>query len=189
MQILTVRIMLDLETLGTRAGCGVISIGAKRFDSDAEFHQVISQESNLWAGLEENLETVQWHHKQEYENAPGTYTASSYRANGSSVRNLGTALFLFGMWLGEQGADPNGKTTEVWGNGADFDLPILGHAYQACGMQIPWQPYMGRCYRTLKNMRPEIALERTGKHHNALDDAKSQAGHAVRLLNALGVPV
>ena len=73
----------------------------------------------------------------------------------------------------------------VWGNGADFDNPILAAAYRRLNMPLPWGAYAGRCYRTLKSLRPDIRLERQGTHHNALDDAVSQAEHAVRLLRAL----
>ena len=40
-------------------------------------------------------------------------------------------------------------------------------------------------YRTLKNLLPYIEMERVGEHHNALDDAKSQALHAIKLLKEL----
>jgi inhibitor of KinA sporulation pathway (predicted exonuclease) len=34
-------------------------------------------------------------------------------------------------------------------------------------------------------LRPSIKLERVGTHHNALDDAKSQALHLMKILEAL----
>jgi exodeoxyribonuclease VIII len=82
---------------------------------------------------------------------------------------------------------PDPKDFLVWGNGADFDLPILSAAYVAAGFGgPPWKPYNGRCYRTLKNLRPDVPRpERRGTAHNALDDAVFQAEHAIALLAAL----
>jgi len=75
----------------------------------------------------------------------------------------------------------------VWGNGADFDLPILAAAYKAAGGPPPWKPYNGRCYRTLKNLAPSIKLERQGTHHQALDDAVCQAKHLIKIVEHLGI--
>ena len=75
------------------------------------------------------------------------------------------------------------KSKFVWGNGADFDLPILGAAFKAIGMEIPWAAYNGRCYRTLKNLYKEIAMDKfIGTKHNALQDAMNQAIHASTIL-------
>lgn len=84
---------------------------------------------------------------------------------------------------------PTGKPerAHIWGNGADFDNVILTNAYRAVGISRPWEPYHDRCYRTLKNLRRDIHLYRTGTHHNALYDAITQAEHAVRLLQAVHI--
>lgn len=73
----------------------------------------------------------------------------------------------------------------VWGNGADFDNPILATAYGALNQVQPWKPYNGHCYRTLKSLVKGPKIERTGTHHNAVDDARSQALHAIQLLRVL----
>jgi inhibitor of KinA sporulation pathway (predicted exonuclease) len=70
----------------------------------------------------------------------------------------------------------------VWGNGADFDNPILAAAYRATGISQGWKPYNGRCYRTIKNLAPQVRLVRTGTHHNALDDARAQAQHLLDIV-------
>jgi hypothetical protein len=98
-----------------------------------------------------------------------------------AAMDLPLLLVKFGAWLATF------DDVKVWGNGADFDLPILGAAYVACGLPVPWKPYNGRCYRTLKNLAPQIKLQREGAHHNALDDAISQATHLENIVNTLGV--
>jgi len=80
---------------------------------------------------------------------------------------------------------PAGAT--LWGNGSTFDNVILSNAYRAIGVKQPWDFWNDRCYRTLKSLYPHVKLERSGVAHNALDDAKSQAMHAVRIINATKV--
>lgn len=89
------------------------------------------------------------------------------------------ALAAFADWL----ASEHGPDVKVWGNGADFDNVILGSAYRRLGKSIPWAFYNSRCYRTVKSLQPGCRIERAGTHHNALDDAKSQALHLMRLLS------
>jgi exodeoxyribonuclease VIII len=74
------------------------------------------------------------------------------------------------------------KRVKVWGNGSDFDNAILSCCYGATGREVPWDFWHNRCYRTLKALRPGPKLVREGTYHNALDDAKSQALHAIELL-------
>ena len=54
-------------------------------------------------------------------------------------------------------------------------------------MPIPWKPYNGRCFRTIKNIHAEIIPNAfRGMKHNALEDAKNQAVHLVKIRNAKG---
>jgi len=69
----------------------------------------------------------------------------------------------------------------VWGNGASFDNAILANAYHKTHLDLPWQYYNNRCYRTIKNCYPNIKLSRAGTLHKALDDAKSQAMHLIEI--------
>jgi hypothetical protein len=96
---------------------------------------------------------------------------------GKNGIGLGNALIHFAEWMRGE--------VNVWGNGAAFGNVILRSAYAACGLLPPWEFWNDRCYRTLKNLRPDIKLERSGTHHNALDDAITQAEHAVVILSAL----
>ena len=75
----------------------------------------------------------------------------------------------------------------MWGNGAEFDNVILSQAYKNVEKEVPWQYYNNRCYRTVKNLFPHIEMERVGAHHNALDDAKSQAEHLLGIIRTVGL--
>ena len=95
---------------------------------------------------------------------------------------LGEALAAFTDWL--RFYTPDIKKRRVWGNGANFDPPILAYAYRAAGHTVPWETaYNVRCHRTLKNLRPTIQIVRSGTHHNAMDDAIDQAFQARGILN------
>lgn len=173
-------VMLDLETLGTTPGCVVLSIGAVEFDPDTgelgrEYYDTINQSSSLAVGLETDLDTVAWWKKQSLEAQKVLY--ATHEDNGTQIA---PALAGFAEFLA-----PCGKSLCVWGNGSDFDQPILAAAYKAVGQKTPWLFWNNRCYRTLKNIKPEIALSRVGTYHNALDDAKSQALHAIAIFKLL----
>lgn len=174
---LKTNVMVDLETLGTRPGCKIMSIGAVVFnpagvEEQKQFYTDIHRDQPL----QEQHDTIAWWEGVRKDN-PKAYD----RIFGSELKRwpLADALNSFTGWVNELGGE-----VLVWGNGADFDNPILSAAYTAYGMPQPWGPWNGRCYRTLKGLRSDIRLSRKGTHHNALDDAISQAQHAVELLNA-----
>lgn len=181
-------VMLDLETLGVRPGCTVLSIGAVMFGREglgAEFHAVISRNECRMYGLVEEERTVRWWADQSTE-ARKTLDAASSTST-SLAKPLLDVLHGFRTFLHRYG----GEDVRVWGNGADFDQPILAASWYAAHAKsndlLPWKPFNGRCYRTLKNLQRDVKLERIGVYHNALDDAKSQAEHAVRLFQALSL--
>lgn len=165
--------MVDLETLGNGSHAVIISIGAVEFDPDTGligrgFYETVDPQSCVDAGLKMDASTVMWWMQQD---------AAARAAFDRPGRHLNAVLLDFAIWFPE-GAD-------LWGNGATFDNVILGNAYRAVSFNRPWKFSNDRCYRTLKNLRPDIELVRTGTHHNALDDAKTQAQHAVRILQAM----
>lgn len=170
-------VMLDLETLGTAPGCVILSIGAVAFyprqqKLGKEFYVVVNQASCESYGLSVTPETQAWWARQS-ERARSVLMLAQ---NGLGV-DLQDALDQFTAYL--SGLE---SPVRVWGNGSDFDQPILAAAYAACGEDVPWKFWDNRCYRTLKSIVPGPPLKREGTYHNALDDAKSQALHAMKLL-------
>jgi len=173
--------MLDLETLGTRPGSVITSIGATKFDErgtyGTPFYMRIDMQSCVDAGMLIDTETIKWWMKQSDE-ARSEFQKESVE--------LSYALTQFGIWCDNEDAkaqdEHNCAVVHLWGNGANFDNVILKAAYDAVGMQAPWKFYNDRCYRTLKAMYPHIKMpKRTGTHHNALDDAISQVNHLILL--------
>ena len=162
--------MLDLETLGNRPGSVLVAIGAVKFGNGEildEFYMRIDAESCVQLGLEMDVSTVMWWLQQ----------AEGPRME---ITKLGVhiceALIEFSQWV----ADPD---AEMWGNGAAFDNVMLAAAYHAAFKPAPWKFWNDRCYRTMKNLHPHVAMAREGEHHHALDDARYQARHLMAILN------
>jgi hypothetical protein len=169
-------IMIDLETLGQSANAAIVSIGAVEIIDNTltgrEFYRVIDLNSCLRAGLAIEADTLRWWMRQ----------SDAARAVFSDDNSDGIVVTLkeFAHWLPSDAL--------IWGNGSDFDNAILANAYRACALDVPWKFWNNRCYRTLKNQYPDIKLTRTGTHHNALDDARTQAGHLIDILNHTRAP-
>jgi len=165
-------VMLDLETLGTTPGCPVLSIGAVAFDPVAReihdrFYRVCGLKEQFAAGLVPNAETLAWWAQQ-----PNIAATFAELAQTSAA----LAFSHFRGWFPEDAL--------VWGNGADFDMPILAEAMRRLGYSAPWKPFSGRCFRTLKNLYPAVPKVKPAEAHNALSDAEAQAQWAMNIAAA-----
>ena len=168
------KVMLDLETMGTGPNSAIIAIGAVEFCPDTktlgrEFYSTVCLRSSVRRGGVIDADTVMWWLGQE---------DCARRALVEDVKSIETALDCFSHWI------YRGEDIEVWGNGAAFDNVILAQAYKRCDLEAPWPFWGDRCYRTLKALNPHIKMDRQGVHHNALDDAISQARHLIDILTA-----
>lgn len=197
-------VMIDLETLGTRPGCAILSIGAARFNSKHGIfgqllYVVVNGQSCFDVGLKVEPETADWWESQGEEAKAVLDQAGSLKTSTPLAEALGLLRgFIWATDTGHPDAAPGAPvmsdsrlaldTAQVWSNGADFDLPILSVAYQKAGFATsPWMPYSGRCHRTLKNLFPEVPAKKfQGVKHNAVSDAVAQAEHAVDILRHLG---
>lgn len=163
------RIMVDLETLGESPGSVIVAIGAVKFGNGKlleTFYERVDAQSCVDAGLRLEVGAVMFWLKQSDE------ARLEITLPGHSLRQV---LEWFSAWVGN--SDP-----EIWGNGASFDNTLLAAAYDALRMPRPWRFSRDRCYRTLKAHYPAAPLARTGTHHNALEDAKSQAQHLMAIV-------
>jgi DNA polymerase III epsilon subunit-like protein len=169
-------IMLDLETLGTRPGDTILSIGAVWFTPEGEekstFYCTINQESSKAAGLRAQKSTIEWWQKQSPEAREAAFKGEL---------GLESALKQFSMWL------PPGESNLIYGNGANFDNTLLAAAYRALKQEVPWKYWNDRCYRTISAMFQKSRVERTGTYHNALDDARTQAKRLTHMAQESGL--
>lgn len=161
-------IMFDAETLATTADACILSIGAVRFDlesnqiDDTGFYASVSVDSNLELRRRISEDTLIWWMKQGPA-AQGVFHESK--------QTLAVALADLADWIGSDDC-------HVWSNGADFDLPMLAHAFTQLGMVVPWKFWNSNCYRTYKKLPGAKALKlpvHSGVKHNALADAYYQA--------------
>jgi len=165
-------IMVDLETLGTSPGSTILSIGAVRFNQSGivgdGFHVCVDAKTCQGYGLTIDPSTVFW------------WLDQSPQARAGVTRdgvNLKSALEAFCDFYYASGG-------YIWGCGAGFDVPILEAAIKAVGIPVPWMFWKSMCFRTVREAYPDVEYERHGVAHNALDDARTQALHLIKIANS-----
>lgn len=170
------RIMLDIETLDTKPGACIFAIGAVEFADGQitrEFYELINPTRSQWYyGFTFGADTLRWWMDQNEA------ARLELKKAWESTDTVGAVLAKFSKWMG------NATEPEVWGNGADFDNVILEAAYRRLDVSPPWSPRkQNRCYKTVRALCPQVPCqERTGVHHHALHDAKTQAIHLMRMM-------
>jgi hypothetical protein len=173
-------VMIDLETLGRRPGCAIASIGAMDFDPAGgddfvagEFYRAIDWEHS---GLALEPETVAWWLGQPAE------ARIELCEPEEGLWALKPALWGLIGYLERRPDDD----LVLWCQGASFDFPILGAAYDHCGIERPWKYWQERCARTIRKVAGvlEWARDEVDKHH-ALRDAAHQVRCVQAALKAL----
>lgn len=162
-------IMFDLETLGTKPGCIVLSIGAVLFDQKGihdEFEVHIDPVDAQRYGLTIDPSTVMWWFEQSDE-ARQAITTPQKTPLDEALTRLDKAF----DWK---------NVTNVWCNGASFDFPILNHVYAVLGRNRgPWAFWNEMDMRTIKNLVPKDKFKKLKTEptiaHSALADARAQA--------------
>lgn len=171
-------LMIDLETLASDANAVILTLGMVlvedgHFLSDAYIE--FDAQEQIDAGRKVSAGTIKWWLAQSVDAQRAAFSPRW-------PLHLKDALHQIALI---QGVD--WKQVQVWSNGADFDIPILYTAYHSLGMRAPWSYKNVRCFRTIKNLYPDVKLAaREGEAHNALDDARNQALHLIKLLNEHG---
>lgn len=179
-------IMLDLETLSTHTNARILAIGAVKFTEAERISDKFYQPIKALAfetlnaverdfvdpdGFHVSRDTLDWWGQQS-EKAQAVF-------EDPQGITISEALTLFAHWVLSSPGDI--KDIRMWGNGAEFDNVILSTAYRLCDKPAPWRFYNNRCYRTVKSLFPTEKIKRLGTHHNALDDALSQAEHLLSM--------
>lgn len=163
-------VMVDLETLDTKPTATIVSVGAVKFNREGiidKFYKVVDIQSCIDAGFTVSGDTLKWWLSQR--------GAANVFKDGTV--HIATALFAFNDWVGSN------EDIVLWGNGAAFDNAILSNAYSTLRIQQPWKFWNDRCYRTIAALSDHRRVQK-GTHHNALDDAISQAEHLIEIYPA-----
>lgn len=168
-------IMLDLETLDTAPSTVILSIGLAAF-TDTELGEtryfVPSMQEQITLGRTVSASTIQWWMGQN--SAAKKVFEEQKRTTSKNLADVlsGVAFFI------EKYPD-----VKVWSYGANFDVPILQHAFEQMGMKLPWKYPNVRCLRTFCDERKAPYRQNFGVAHNAVDDAISQAKHVIAVRN------
>lgn len=183
-------VMLDLETLGNGNNAAIVAIGAVAFNccgaavqgefaEGCEFYARVDPASAVELGLQVDVSTVLWWLGQ------GDAARAEIVRTGKEGLHLAIALAQFSDWYRKV------EGGLLWGKGSDFDNVILSSAYKAAKLPQPWSHRSNRCFRTLVSLFPYKELEppSVGVKHNALDDARWQAQHLVRIFQASKIEV
>lgn len=171
-------LMLDLETMGNRSGCAIVSIGAVEFDINTGetgrvFYERVDLQSCLDKGLFVQASTVYWWLQQSEK--------ARLEICGKGI-DIHTAVTKFGSFTQDLG------DFQIWGNGVRFDLGILEAAVFACGFtKVPWYFRNERDVRTLVAFAPEVKENYPiiGVEHNPIDDCKQQIGYCSEIWQKL----
>lgn len=173
-----INVMIDIETLGTKPGCVVCSIGAVAwqwedplFCVDA-FSTQISISSCLERGLQIEAETLSWWMNQGEE------------ARGRALfgtTDLDDALIQLAIFIQHSKfRDRDRRDPVIWAKGPAFDVSILEECYRRVRARSPWN------FRRVRDVRTFLAAAevvgfvepRRGPDllkHDAVADAKHQA--------------
>lgn len=173
-------VMIDLETMGSGPSSAIVALGAVCFDPltgeiGKTFYCAIDLRDAADNGGVMDPDTVIWWLKQSDE------ARAAITSNDTVFTR--TMLDQFTNFLYSHTTGP--KAVRIWGNGSDFDNVILKSTYDRLKVPAPWSFWNNRCYRTLKGLFPQVKLERSGTHHNALDDAMTQAVHAIEIFKVM----
>jgi len=168
-------VMLDVETLSTRSNAKILSIGALAFTipvggEDLTFYKRIDPNSYKPNDFHSSQETLDWWNTQPEEVRQEAFGGHLYILD---------VLFDFYDWFP--------KDAIVISNGADFDIPIVQTAYEIYYTKAPWNYRNKLCYRTLKNLFPEVEVPTVQgvTKHNAIDDCIIQTSHFRAIINHL----
>ena len=172
-------LMIDTETAGMPPTGALMSIGAVFFDLHTQtvgpsFNRTIHLASSVKHGGTIDPGTVLWWLRQ------GDAARKAVAYGGEP---LDLVLTEFSSWIAQT---CRREDVRPWGNGASFDLTIVGSAYKRLGLQTPWHFTNERCFRTIRNQHPTVEYDTDEKGtgaHNALIDAVFQAKHLFAIKN------
>ena len=168
-------VMLDLETLGTRPGCVILTLGAVKFDPyslrepDSGIYFRVDVDEQTALGREVQEDTLNWWLNQSEDIREEALGEQDRVSLTTLYRDLNK--FLVGV-------------DNIWAQGPLFDFAILENLYRQCGWPTPWQFWQIRDSRTLFGVHGD-PREKGELLHNALADCVSQAEAVQKIYNKL----
>lgn len=170
--------MLDLETLGTRPGCVVLTIGAVLFDPYSlkepgpGIYMRVDADEQIAAGREVQEDTLRWWMDQ----------AEDIREEALGETDRVSVEYMY-RELNRICVGVN----NIWAQGPVFDIAILENIYRQYGWPTPWQFWQIRDSRTLFGVHGDPRVKGREGHHNALADCVYQAQGVQQIYKRLGI--
>lgn len=173
-------IMLDVETLGKKPGCAIVSIGAVKFNprtgaTGEEFYSTldVATQPDCYA----DPGTMKWW--RELKPEAQTAFIQAWGGNAPAARDV---LSKFKDYCGL-------GSSAMWAQGSSFDMPILEHLWSKFpGLgSFPVPFFLWRDTRTIYDAaRVDFKQYKSGTHHNALADARSQTAAVIASYKTVG---
>lgn len=159
--------MADIETLGTRPDCVVLSIALVKFDLDGEdtFESILDDPSRVFYTT---LDTAAQSHRTIQQSTLDWWKQFPQQReliDSARKHHPRDALIAVNNWV--ENDKPN-----LWGNGATFDNVIINDLYETFAVNSAFPYYQARDLRTLKQLagKPKLPFSNP-QPHNALYDA------------------
>lgn len=179
------QVALDLETLGTSPDSAILAVGAVAVCEETgqrrKFYSICN--ANAQPGRTVSQSTLNWWSQQS-----DAARVAFDEAHKQEAPMLATVLNDLTQWIGDLGLTHD---VFVYGNGANFDVAMLEHAYKQISDFVPWNFRHVRDMRTLYDITLRLGLDidvpRDGTHHNALDDAEFQANVIMESLRQITI--
>ena len=183
--------MIDIETLGRRPGCPVLSIGVVWFDPECNGWKPRHKGFYVKFDFQEVVDicrdgldpaTIAWWMQQSDD-------ARKELVSSEGTTELVPGLQAMAQFLTHHSEDKDLRDVYVWGNSNLFDLGILQYLYDHFGLDVPWHYARDMNVRTVVWMaKTFFGIERpamSGTAHNALDDARHQAEYVTQMVQTM----
>ncbi|MCX7594398.1 MAG: 3'-5' exoribonuclease [Fischerella sp.] len=171
-------IMLDLETLATKPGAVILTLGAVKFDpySDQEPFAPIylkpDVDKQIEMGRLVNEDTLKWWSEQD------EHIRNDSMSSGDRI-----SLNEFTHQLNRYCVGVN----RIWCQGPVFDIAMLENFYFQLGVPLPWGYGQIRDSRTLFDLIGDPRSEMQTDAHNSLADSYYQAIAVQKVYNRLNL--
>ena len=171
--------MLDIETMGFRPECVVLTFGAIKFDPynpglepHTGFYQRLNVDEQLALGRTVDDSTMEWWSQQ----------AESVREEAFADEDR-VSLVEFAKELNKYmvGVD------NIWAQGPTFDFVIIENLFRMIDVPVNWQFWQIRDSRTLFQVAGDPRKADRAEAHNALADCYYQAKGVQDVFKQLGV--
>lgn len=159
--------MIDLETMGTRKDCVVLTLGAVKFNPNLlqepvdQMYYRLDVDQQMSLGRTVDQSTMDWWAQQGEEVRNEAFADDDRHELNSVLDHL--SRFLVGV-------------NQIWAHGPVFDICILEHMMEQLNRPCPWNYYQIADSRTLFKLFPEDPRPQDRVQlHNSLADAYYQA--------------